>query len=71
VDGYLENPALRRLFLANPFYVFVTIPRDLLLVGYDPDYVGWMWVSAAAWAVTAVIVGLFVFRAGEREYGRG
>jgi teichoic acid transport system permease protein len=71
VDGYLENPALRRLFLANPFYVFITIPRHELLVGYDPDYVGWMWVSAVAWAAVAAVVGLFVFRAGEREYGRG
>ena len=71
VDAYLDNPVARRLFLANPFYVYLTLARDLLLADYQAEYVGWMWMSALAWAVAAFVLGLLYFRAGEREYGRG
>jgi teichoic acid transport system permease protein len=71
VDAYLTDPALRRLFLANPFYVHLTIVRDLMLEDYTTEHVGGLWVSAVVWAVLAFVVGLLVFRAGEREYGRG
>lgn len=71
VDGYLTNPLYRRLFLANPFYVYVTLVRDLMMVDYTTDYFGWLWLSAYTWAIVAFVVGLLIFRAGEREYGRG
>lgn len=71
VDGYLTNPLYRRLFLANPFYVYVTLVRDLMMVDYTTDYLMWLWLSGFVWAIVAFVVGLLVFRAGEREYGRG
>lgn len=71
VDAYLENDLYRQLFLANPFYVFLTLARELLLADYDAEYVGWMWLSAVLWAAGAFVLGLLYFRAGEREYGRG
>lgn len=71
VDGYLTDPLLRQLFLANPFYVYITLVRDLIMVEYTTEYFAWLWISAVAWAVVAFIVGLLIFRAGEREYGRG
>jgi teichoic acid transport system permease protein len=71
VDGYLTDPALRRLFLANPFYVYITLVRDLMLDTYTTDYVVWLWASAFVWAIVMFVIGLYIFRAGEREYGRG
>ncbi|WP_169786686.1 ABC transporter permease [Nitriliruptor alkaliphilus] len=71
VDGYLTNPAYRRLFLANPFYVYITLVRDVMMVEYTTEYLVWLWSSAIAWAVVVFVVGLLIFRAGEREYGRG
>jgi teichoic acid transport system permease protein len=71
VDGYLVDPTLRQLFLANPFYVYITLVRDAMMVDYTTDYLAWLWVSATAWALAAFVLGLLIFRAGEREYGRG
>jgi teichoic acid transport system permease protein len=71
VDGYLTNPTYRQLFLANPFYVYITLVRDMMMTEYSTEYLSWLWVSAIVWAVVAFVVGLLVFRAGEREYGRG
>lgn len=71
VDGYLTNPLYRRLFLANPFYVYITLVRDMMMVDYTTEYLSWLWLSAVAWAIVAFVLGLLVFRAGEREYGRG
>jgi teichoic acid transport system permease protein len=71
VDGYLTDPLLRQLFLANPFYVYITLVRDLIMVEYTTEHFLWLWISAVVWAVVAFIGGLLIFRAGEREYGRG
>lgn len=71
VDGYLTNPLYRRIFLANPFYVYVTLVRDVMMVDYHTDYLAWLWLSGFLWAIGAFVVGLLIFRAGEREYGRG
>jgi ABC-type polysaccharide/polyol phosphate export permease len=38
----------------------------------DPHgVIDWMWISASLWALVALVVGLLVFRRGEKEYGRG
>ncbi len=58
-------------FLLNPFYVFVSLPREYLLSGTDHQLVPWMWVSAVVWTIAMLVGGLLIFRAGEREYGRG
>lgn len=71
VEAYLEDPTLRRLMLANPFYVFISLPREYLMESHGHLYVGWMWASAGIWVVVSLTVGLLVFRAGEHEYGRG
>lgn len=71
VDGYLTDPVLRQLFLANPFYVYITLVRDMIMVDYTTDYLAWLWLSGVVWAVAAFVIGLLIFRGGEREYGRG
>lgn len=71
VDAYIESPLALRLLLLNPFYVFVSLPREYLMVTQSHDFVGWLWVSATVWAILSAIVGVMVFRGGEREYGRG
>lgn len=71
VDRYVENPAILRLFLLNPFYVFVSLPREYLMTTFSQEHIDLMWVSATVWAAVAIVVGLLVFRAGEKRYGRG
>jgi teichoic acid transport system permease protein len=71
VDAYVDNPQVLRLFLLNPFYVFLSLPREYLMESQDHSYVGWMWLSAFGWAVVSLLVGLLIFRNGEKEYGRG
>jgi teichoic acid transport system permease protein len=73
VDTYLadRSPLLLRVFLLNPFYVFLSLPREYLMASQDHSFVGWMWLSAVAWAIVSLLVGLIVFRGGEKEYGRG
>jgi teichoic acid transport system permease protein len=62
---------LHELFVMNPFYVFISLPREYLIASEEHAFVPEMWLSAGVWAVVALLVGLLVFRAGEREYGRG
>lgn len=71
VEEYIENPQLLRLFLVNPFYVFLSLPREYLMESQDHEFVGWMWLSAFVWAIVSLLLGLLVFRRGEKEYGRG
>jgi teichoic acid transport system permease protein len=71
VEAFLDDPVILRVMLANPFYVYVSLPREYLMASLDQDAIGWMWVSATAWAVGGLLVGLLVFRGGEHEYGRG
>jgi len=71
VEAFLDDPVIMRLMLANPFYVYVSLPREYLMASLDQAAIGWMWVSGTAWAVGGLIVGLLVFRGGEHEYGRG
>jgi teichoic acid transport system permease protein len=71
VDAYINDPRILRALLANPFYVFISLPREYLMASQEHDFVGWMWLSAVAWAAGSFVVGMLLFRAGEREYGRG
>lgn len=72
IDGYLEDraPELLPWFTINPFYSVLSLARDQLLV-YTPAHAPLMWVSITVWSLVGVVVGLMVFRGGEREYGRG
>ncbi len=71
VEAFLDDPVIMRIMLANPFYVYVSLPREYLMTSLEQDAIGWMWLSGTAWAVGGLIVGLLVFRGGEHEYGRG
>lgn len=65
-----QNPWVVRLFLVNPFYCLISLWRSALMTSQDIDRVGVMWLSAAAWAAALLVLGLLVFRRGEKEYGR-
>lgn len=71
VEAYLADPVVLRIMIANPFYVFVSLPREYLMTSHGHVAVEWMWFSGVSWAVVSTIVGLLVFRGGEHEYGRG
>jgi teichoic acid transport system permease protein len=73
VEAFLRDrdPVFLKLMLLNPFYVYVSLPREYLMASLDQDAVGWMWISGTAWAFGGLIVGVLVFRGGEHEYGRG
>jgi teichoic acid transport system permease protein len=71
VDRFVTDPMLKSLFVLNPFYCFVSLPRDYLMTSVSQDNVGWMWLSAGVWSVSLLLMGLVYFRAGERSYGRG
>jgi teichoic acid transport system permease protein len=66
-----ENPWVLRVFLANPFYCLVTLWREAFMTSQSAQHVPWMWLSISLWAVGLLVAGLLIFRAGEKEYGRG
>ena len=70
-DVFQANPWVVQAFVANPFYSQLSLWREALMTSQEIQYVEWMWVSASIWAVGALVVGLLVFRGGEKEYGRG
>jgi teichoic acid transport system permease protein len=59
------------IFVANPFYALISLWRDALMTTVEIRHVSLLWLSASAWTVIMLVVGLLVFRAGEKEYGRG
>ena len=70
VDRFVTDPAIKALFVLNPLYCFVSIPREYMLSTLDQQDVVLMWVSVSVWALAAFVIGLVVFRSGESEYGR-
>ena len=76
VDGRFHSafesyPWLIDLFIANPFYCFISLWRNALMTSQPIAFVDRMWVSATLWALFALVVGVSVVKAGEREFGRG
>lgn len=71
VDRIVTDSTIRVLFIANPFYAFISLPREYLLSSHSHDSIPYLWMSCVIWAVVALVVGLIIFRAGERSYGRG
>jgi teichoic acid transport system permease protein len=59
------------IFIANPFYCFISLWRDALMTTQEIRHIELMWLSATAWSLGLFLVGLLVFRAGEKDYGRG
>lgn len=66
-----ENPWVIRFFIANPFYCLVSLWRDALMTSQEISHMPALWISASVWACALLVVGLLVFRGGEKEYGRG
>jgi teichoic acid transport system permease protein len=70
-DIFADNPWVVRIFIANPFYAQLSLWREALMTSQDIQFIGWLWISAATWSIVMLIVGVLVFRGGEKEYGRG
>jgi teichoic acid transport system permease protein len=72
LEGVFEDyPWVAQAFVVNPFYSQLSLWREALMVSQPIQFVDWMWVSVVVWALVMLVVGLLVFRAGEKEYGRG
>jgi len=71
VDRFITDPLLKALFVVNPFYSFVSLPREYMLPSIEQDGIGWMWVSITGWSLFMLLIGLVVFRSREASYGRG
>lgn len=69
VDRFIPSESLRTLFLANPFYVYLSLARMPIMAEkpWDPIFL----LVAIAWMVVGLVVGFLYFRAGEENYGRG
>ena len=66
-----ENPWVVRLFVANPFYCFISLWRSALMSSVEVQHLPAIWGSAIAWAVLTVLIGITVIYRGESDYGRG
>jgi teichoic acid transport system permease protein len=55
-------------FQLNPIWAMLSTGRGIIL---DGTLDGVLWLSAGGWAIFALVTGFLVFRAGERNYGRG
>lgn len=59
---------MRTVFELNPAWPFIALTRASLM---DGTTTGRLWVTALAWTVPLVVLGLLWFRRGEEEFGRG
>lgn len=71
VDRFVQEEWVKQLFIANPFFAYITLVRHYLMPTYVGSDVNELWISGALWAVGAFIGGLLFFRAREKRYGRG
>ena len=66
VDHYIDSTLGRAVFLANPFYCFVTVWRWVMA---GTPAAGEVWVATGMWSTITLVVGFVVFRARETTYG--
>jgi len=66
VDHYIDSTLGRAVFLANPFYCFVTVWRWVLA---GTPAAGEAWVATGVWSTVTLVVGFALFRARETTYG--
>ncbi|MFA9429698.1 ABC transporter permease [Egicoccus sp. AB-alg2] len=69
--GAFERAWVQWAFIANPFYALLSIWRDAFMSSQPISNLPLLWASAGIWAVGLLVVGLLLFRAGEKDYGRG
>jgi teichoic acid transport system permease protein len=60
------SPALQTIIQFNPAYAMLTGYSQLIQGGRIPPT--WMWLSSAAWAIGAAVVGFWYFISREREF---
>lgn len=65
----IDEYAILRFLLLNPFYVVVSLARHLVLAP-DPQATD-LWAAAFLWTAGAMTFGLWVFRRDEHRYARG
>ena len=66
VDHYIDSTLGRAVFLANPFYCFVTVWRWVMA---GTPAAGEVWVATGMWSTITLVVGFVLFRARETTYG--
>ena len=66
VDHYIDSTLGRAVFLANPFYCFVTVWRWVMA---GTPAAGAVWVATGVWSTVTLVVGFALFRARETTYG--
>ena len=71
LDIFQAHPWAVQVFVFNPFYAQLSLWRESLMTSQDIQFIERMWITAPAWAVAIFLLGLIVFRGGEKEYGRG
>ena len=70
-DIFADNPWVMWFFVFNPFYAQLSLWRESLMTSQEIQHIEWMWITAPVWAVVMLVLGVVVFRGGEKEYGRG
>jgi teichoic acid transport system permease protein len=70
-DELPQYAFLDDLFLLNPFYVYVSLVRESLMSTYQHNNPPLLWVAGVAWALLAMIGGMYYFMGAEKRYGRG
>lgn len=63
-----NHPWALRLSYWNPAFAYITLGRGVIFASPVPVEVI---ISAVAWAIAALVLGFFFFRAAESTYGRG
>lgn len=59
------------MLLLNPFYVYTSLARESLMSTYEPPQMTGIWLASVAWALVALVFGLWYFLGAEKKYGRG
>ena len=67
VEAYIDGRSYETLFRLNPLYCFLEINRGAILGGTDLDWA--LVLTAAIWALVAIVFGLWWFRKAEDSYG--
>lgn len=68
IERFVEHPLVTQIIQANPFYIFIDLYREVLMRGSFGSLETWL--TAAAWAVGAAVVGFFIFWRAEEVFGR-
>jgi teichoic acid transport system permease protein len=71
LQAFVDSAQIRRVFILNPFFTYIDLLRHVLMPSYDVEHLRDEWILAVVIAPVSLLVGLYVFRGGERDYGRG